>query len=87
MSSFSSTPVGSFLSRMEPIHAYIAGAGFLVCALVGVVLTLSNQRNKFDYNRGIFTYLRFIYASFLKPHKKGLTGQQDALESFYKTQV
>ncbi|KAH2918777.1 hypothetical protein KXW73_002929 [Aspergillus fumigatus] len=87
MSSFSSTPAGSFLSRMEPVHAYIAGAGFLVCALVGVVLMLASQHKKFDYNSGIFTYLRFIYASFLKPHKKGLNGQQDALESFYKTQA
>ncbi|RHZ45948.1 uncharacterized protein CDV56_103267 [Aspergillus thermomutatus] len=87
MSSFSSTPAGSFLSRMEPIHTYIAGAGFLVCALVGVVLMLSFQQNKIDYNRGIFTYLRFIYASFLKPHEKGANGQQDALESFYKTQA
>lgn len=66
---------------------YIAGAGFLVCALVSVVLILSFQQGKIDYNRGIFTYLRFAYASFLKPHDKNGNGQQDALESFYKTQV
>ncbi|RJE16822.1 hypothetical protein PHISCL_10841, partial [Aspergillus sclerotialis] len=36
---------------------------------------------------GLFTYLKFAYATFLKPHEKGADGQQDALESFYKTQA
>ena len=35
------------------------------------------------------TYARFFYASFLKPHTGdgAVTGQQAALESFYKAQV
>jgi betaine lipid synthase len=38
-------------------------------------------------NKGIFTWLKYIYANILKPHEKGADGQQGALESFYKTQV
>lgn len=38
---------------------------------------------------GIATFGKFFYASFLKPHNgdSGTTGQQAALESFYKAQV
>lgn len=72
---------------MDWLHIYIAGAAFLVFALVTVVLFVSFQQVKLDLNHGIFTYLRFIWASFLKPHDKEAEGQQDALESFYRTQV
>lgn len=79
-----------FVSRlyiMDWLHVYIAGVAFLVCALVALVLLASSKQVKVDSNSGIFTYLKFIYASFLKPHDKSAEGQQDALESFYKTQV
>ena len=38
---------------------------------------------------GLKTFARFFYASFLKPHNGdgAATGQQAALESFYKAQV
>lgn len=72
---------------MDWMHVYIAGVAFLVCALVALVLLASSKQVKIDSNRGIFTYLKFIYASFLKPHDKSAGDQQDALESFYKTQV
>lgn len=38
---------------------------------------------------GLATYARFFYVSFLKPHNGdgAITGQQAALESFYKAQV
>ena len=81
-----SSPVGSLLNSVDPQYAYIAGTAFLVFALVAAILLYSFRKQKVDYNSGIFTYLKFIYASFLKPHEKG-DGQQDALESFYKTQV
>jgi betaine lipid synthase len=88
MSSVASGPAGFLLSGFDRHYASIAGAAFFVCALVAVVLIVASQkRNKVDNNSGIFIYLRFIYASFLKPHDKGGSGQQDALESFYSTQV
>ena len=39
--------------------------------------------------RSLTTFARFFYASFLKPHSgdDAVTGQQAALESFYKAQV
>jgi len=72
---------------MDWLHIYIAGVAFLVFALVGLVLLISFQQVKVDFDNGVFTYLKFIWASFLKPHDKQAEGQQDALESFYKTQV
>lgn len=72
---------------MDWLHVYIAGVAFLVFALVASVLLVSSKQIKVDLSSGAITYLKFIYASFLKPHDKGAEGQQDALESFYKTQV
>lgn len=86
MSSLTSPSVGSLLG-WDPLHLYIAGAAFLVCSMVISVLLLSTQKNKIDFNSGAFTYLKFFYATFLKPHSKDGDSQQDALESFYKTQV
>ena len=38
---------------------------------------------------GLATFAKFFYASFLKPHSGdgAITGQQAALESFYRAQV
>lgn len=72
---------------MDLLHVYIAGAAFLVFALVALVLLVSFQPVKIDLDHGVFTCLKFIWASFLKPHDRQAGGQQDALESFYKTQV
>ena len=68
-------------------YIYIAVAAFLVCVLVTFAVLVYLWKPKVDYNKGIFTYLNFIYATFLKPHEDSGYGQQDALESFYKTQV
>lgn len=72
---------------MDWLHLYIAGVASLVFAFVALVLLVSFQPIKVDLNHGAFTYLKFIWANFLKPHDKAAEGQQDALESFYKTQV
>lgn len=89
MSSLSSSSLGGVANRMDWLYVYIAGTAFLVCGLVAVVHLLSSQKQKADFNKngGLFTYVKFIYATFLKPHDKSGNGQQDALESFYKTQV
>ena len=71
---------------MDWMHVYIVGAALLVFALVGLVLLVSSQHIKLA-NTGAGPYLKFIWANFLKPHDKKAGGQQDALESFYKTQV
>lgn len=82
-----SLSASAFRGSVDWAHAYIALAAFLVCAFVAFTVLLSFKKSKVDYNTGAFTYLKFIYATFLKPHDKGGDSQQDALESFYKTQV
>lgn len=72
---------------MDWLHVYIAGAAFSVSALVALVLLMSSKQVKIDMDHGRLTYLKFIWANFLKPHDKSVEGQQGALESFYKTQV
>ncbi|KAJ6172363.1 hypothetical protein N7470_001430 [Penicillium chermesinum] len=72
---------------MDPLHLNIAIVAFAVFALVALVLLLSSKRLKVDMDHGVFTYIKFIYANFLKPHDKRAAGQQDALESFYRTQA
>ncbi|PLB33466.1 class I SAM-dependent methyltransferase, partial [Aspergillus candidus] len=81
------SPAGALLDRADRLHVYCAATAFLVCALVVTVFLLSARKQKLDHNSGIFTYLKFAYATFLKPHDKGGESQQDALESFYKTQA
>ena len=51
-----------------------------------MILSAPKTSTKSD---GLGTYARFFYASFLKPHTGdgADTGQQAALESFYKAQV
>lgn len=87
MSLADSLIAGSIPSSLSSPHGYIAIAAFFVSVLIVSVLIFSSQNAKSDYNSGIWTYLKFAYASFLKPHEKGGNGQQQALESFYKTQV
>ncbi|KAJ5105617.1 hypothetical protein NUU61_002964 [Penicillium alfredii] len=72
---------------MDWLHVYIAGVAFLVFSLVALVLLFSSQKPKTDRRNGLWTYLNFFWATFLKPHDKSAGGQQDALESFYKTQA
>lgn len=74
-----------------PIPAlYLLLAAVAAILLVGggllAVFTTSKVPTK---SSTLATYARFFYASFLKPHTGdgAATGQQAALESFYKAQV
>ncbi|KAJ5651193.1 uncharacterized protein N7484_004916 [Penicillium longicatenatum] len=72
---------------MDWLHLYIGGAALLVFALVALVLLVSFQQVKVNMDQGPLTYVKFIWANFLKPHDRSGSGQQDALESFYRTQA
>ncbi|KAL2872364.1 class I SAM-dependent methyltransferase [Aspergillus lucknowensis] len=87
MSSLTSAPAGFSQSGVDRLYVSIAGTAFFVCALVAIVLLAASRKRKVDVNQGIFSYLKFIYANFLKPHDRSGSSQQDALESFYKTQA
>lgn len=71
---------------MNWMHVYIAAAAVLVFALVGLVSLVSSKQIQIANTRA-GPYLKFIWANFIKPHDKKAGDQQDALESFYKTQV
>ena len=80
----------SILSK-DPYNQIIFVGATLVL-LIGIIfaLTFRPSKNEDEENPGPFkSFLRFFYASFLKPHTGDGTGngQQDALESFYKAQA
>jgi betaine lipid synthase len=72
-------------------HTQIYIVGVTIVLLIGVIFASTFLSSKQDEeNPGPLTsFLRFFYASFLKPHTGDGTGngQQDALESFYKAQA
>lgn len=80
----------SILPQDPHTQIYIVGATLVL--LIGVIFAVTSIPSKKtdDENLSTFSsYLRFFYASFLKPHSGDGTGngQQDALESFYKAQA
>lgn len=78
------------LDSWDADSALVAG-GILV--LVGVFLAIvahyMEESKPLSLDQFFLTpYLKFAYASFLKPHTgKSDSGQQNALESFYSAQV
>ena len=87
----------SFLPAIIPVglapslpQSSILLALFAVIVLAAVVSFTTIARSKqFKVPHSLRTFARFFYASFLKPHSGdgAVTGQQAALESFYKAQV
>ncbi|CZR55143.1 related to S-adenosylmethionine:diacylglycerol 3-amino-3-carboxypropyl transferase [Phialocephala subalpina] len=79
----------SILPKDPHTQIFLAGATLVV--LIGIIFaaTLHSSKKEDDENLSAFaSFLRFFYASFLKPHTGDSgNGQQDALESFYKAQA
>ncbi len=68
----------------------IVGAALVL--LIGIILATTlvpAKKDDEENSTALGSFLRFFYASFLKPHTGDGTGngQQDALESFYKAQA
>lgn len=81
----------SWSTTFRAHHVQILAVACAVLAVVGVVFTFAFQARK-DASKppsAIRSFGMFFYASFLKPHTGDIhgTGQQAALESFYKAQV
>lgn len=77
-----------FEFRVEYLLIFLAAIAALI--LVGRLAVAAYSHPKFSKrSNGLATFGRFFYASFLKPHSgdDANTGQQAALESFYKAQV
>lgn len=82
--------ISSTLPRNLHTEFYLGGATLFL--LVGIIFTLilrPSSKEKEENPSTFESFLRFFYASFLKPHNGDGTGngQQDALESFYKAQA
>ena len=72
-----------------PTIYILLGVAAAVLLLVGSLLAVLSASKGSTTSSAFTTYARFFYASFLKPHTGdgAVTGQQAALESFYKAQV
>jgi betaine lipid synthase len=70
-------------------HTQIIFVGATLVLLIGVIFAAARSTKEDPENPSAITsFLRFFYASFLKPHTRdGSDSQQDALESFYKAQA
>lgn len=69
-------------------HFQIAAAAAIVFLFVASIVVVHVFKPKVNSDSGFLSYCKFFYSCFLKPHERGdETGQQYALESFYKTQV
>lgn len=82
--------IPSIILLKDP-HSQIIIIGATLVLLIGVVSTINLRLSKKEDEENPSTFasfLRFFYASFLKPHTGDAgNGQQDALESFYKAQA
>lgn len=81
-------PGGNMLPIDPQTKLYLAGLAGV--SFLGVCLTsILTKPKKHDENPGLARALwLFVYGCFLKPYSNGEKGnQQDALESFYKTQA
>ena len=61
----------------------------VIVLAAGILSTTVASTKQLKSPKSLKTFARFFYASFLKPHNGdgAATGQQAALESFYKAQV
>ena len=76
------------LNRTPDVHSAILIAALLVSTLVLCAFYFSLVRKGRRSKTVVFTYLKFAYSCFIKPHQATLdSGQQSALEGFYSTQV
>lgn len=75
---------------VHQLYVVLAAAGVALFVALIVIANVSGMGAKPEKSDStLVAFLRFFYASFLKPHEKEgtLAGQQGALESFYKKQV
>ena len=74
--------------NLQQLSICLAFLAVIVLA-IGISFTTIPGFKQYQAPRSLRTFARFFYASFLKPHNGdgAVTGQQAALESFYKAQV
>lgn len=75
--------------KLHHVQILLAAGAVLFIVAVVFVLALPGSKALPDALGPVTNFCQFFYASFLKPHTgdSAGTGQQAALESFYKAQV
>ena len=75
----------SYKEQLFPVLKTFCALSLLAFILVGFLALLEHSRK----SNAVVNFAKFFYASFLKPHSGDgeVTGQQSALESFYRAQV
>jgi betaine lipid synthase len=69
-------------------HAHILGPAAILFGFLIYAFGLAGRLSKTKFCSDLYSYFKFFYASFLKPHERGdETNQQFALESFYRSQA
>ena len=73
----------------DHISLIIAGSSIVLFLFAAFFCTFFQQQSQKLSESSLYSYLKFVYACFIKPHRneRNVTGQQAALESFYKAQV
>lgn len=88
---FSFLELSSLTTSIRAHHVQILAVACAVLAVIGVVFAFAFQARKdgCESPSAIRSFGTFFYACFLKPHTgdSNGTGQQAALEGFYKAQV
>lgn len=84
------TVLGSLTTLTRDPLVQIGLTGFGIIAFLTIIFATAfiSPKNQTGLVGTVGAYLRFFYACFFKPHSGDGTGsQQDALESFYKSQA
>src|SRR4051794_4497961 len=75
-------------ARFSGLHLTIFLVAILVVPFVGLTISAGLASANGLSGSKLVSSSKFVYASFLKPHRSSNDGgQQSALESFYETQV
>jgi hypothetical protein len=81
--------IPNILPKDPHTQIYLVGITLVILIAIIFAVTLPSAKDDEQDPSTFKSFLRFFYASFLKPHTGDGTGngQQDALESFYKAQA
>jgi hypothetical protein len=81
--------IPNVLPKDPHTQIYLVGITLTLLIVVVFAITFTSSKEGEENLSGFQSYLKFFYASFVKPHTGDGTGngQQDALESFYKAQA
>jgi|SRR6266699_5038425 len=78
---------GSILPLDVGNKLLFGGIALFVCSAIGYSKFFKRSQRSDEKPNPIKSLVLFCYSCFLKPHRDGKGSQQEALESFYRTQA